>query len=174
MSDHGAQVPTHYSDTGVLKMTYCPGRDFINIYPTMFYNLAVQFDRGYWDAMIASAEIDPDIVEAKNKVSDVMEVINKFIEQSCADDTEKFEALLTRVGWNDIDIRVRNTFLAMLGHLMLGQLFAGIRDVSYAGEVPPTHWKLCLERFWRIAAEQSAPKLSWRQKLKLAWHTIWR
>lgn len=174
MSEHGPQVPTQTTG-GVVKMTYCPGRDFINIYPAMFYNLAVQFDNGYWDKLIIAAGIDADIVEAKNKVSDVMLVVNKFIEQSCADETEGFTAVLTRAGWDTIDPKVQQLFTAMLGHLMLGQLFVGIRDVSASGEVPPAHWLFCLEKFWRIAAESAGPKKLTRwQKIKLAWHTLWR
>jgi hypothetical protein len=167
MSEHGPQIPTNDLD-GVVKMTYCPGRDFINIYPTMLYNLARQFDLGYWDELIKSANLNDDFIEAKNQISDILAVVNKFIELSCADENEKFNDVLRKAGWFDIPEAARQVFMAMLGHLMLGQLFAGIRDVSYAGEVPPRHWRLCLEKFWNLAAESARPKLSLWQRLSIA------
>lgn len=173
MSAHGPQIPTN-DVGGVLKMTYCPGRDFINIYPAMFYNLAAQFDKGYWDEMIVEANLSDDMVDAKNQVSDVMPVINQFIAYSCENETEKFDDVLRKVGWFALPYGARQVFLAMLGHLMLGQLFAGIRDVSYAGEVPPAHWKLCLEKFWNLSADVARPKLSWWRKIKLAWAVLRR
>ncbi len=173
MSEHGPQIPTN-DVSGVIKMTYCPGRDFINIYPAMFYNLAAQFDNGYWDEMIVAANLADDIVDAKNQVSDVMPVINQFIARSCENETEKFDDVLRKVGWFELPYDARQVFMSMLGYLMLGQLFAGIRDVSYAGEVPPAHWKLCLEKFWNLSVDVARPKLSWWRKIRLAWAVLRR
>ena len=154
MTAHGPQFPTHVNPhTGATHVAYCPGRDFINLYPLMLHQLARHFDNGRYDEEIQrlSFIVGCSFDEAGALVAEVMRVQTEFIRISCENPEEKFMDVLSRAGWYTTSVPARAVLLAAMGELVQGQIFAGIRDVALAGESPPTHWQLVLTQYWDVS-----------------------
>lgn len=160
MTAHGPQFPTHNDPvTGALHIAYCPGRDFINLYPLMLHQVAQHFERGRYDEEIqklANAS-NCSFDEAKELVVDVMAAQTEFVRISCENPEETFLDVMSRVGWYKINVHARQLLLAAMGELVQGQVFAGIRDVARAGESPPRHWQLVLTQYWDTSRYLLAP-----------------
>lgn len=156
MTAHGPQFPTHVNPaTGALTMGYCPGRDFINLYPLMLHQVAQHFERGRWDQELheLAGRVGCSFEEAVQAATDVMRAHTEFVRLSCENPDEKFYDVLRRAGWYETRVEARQLLLMAMGELVQGQIFAGIRDVSLAGEMPPKHWQTALTRYWDLSHE---------------------
>jgi len=154
MTAHGPQIATYQDPaTGSVNMTYCPGRDFINIYPLMLHQVAQHFDNGRWNETIrqfAESEI-LEFEDAYNLVADAVAAQAQFVTISCENPQQTYADVLEACGWNAVHPKARQIYLMAMGELVQGQVFAGVRDVAYAGERPPKHWQLCLQHYWNIS-----------------------
>lgn len=59
-----------------------------------------------------------------------------YINKCCEDPQEKVEDVLHRAGWHEVPLLAQLAWLAMLGTVMTGQLFQGLRDVTLQGDRP--------------------------------------
>lgn len=180
MTSHGPQIPTHNDpQSGELRMTYCPGRDFINIYPLMLHQLAVNFDAGRWDSRVEqlAAKLGCNFDEAYAQLKRVMESQVQFVNLSCEDPEEGLSRVLTRAGWFALPAEARDAYLAAIGEMVQGQIFAGIRDVSLAGESPPRHWQRVLVKYWDLGLTTASAVEQLEEQLRSARRrgvSLWR
>jgi hypothetical protein len=58
----------------------------------------------------------------------------QFLDTCCQDPNENLDQILERSGFQDVPHVAQIAWMAMLGQVMTGQLFQGIRDVTLQGE----------------------------------------
>lgn len=131
-------------------LMYAPARDFAYNYPVMIRCIRDAFSREYWPGLlrlVAKASIalpltDEEYAAAEQAAWDDLERANlaftQFINISCQDSSETFDDVCARSGWNDVPEPARMGWLAMLGTVMMGQLFQGLRDVTKEGVDAPS------------------------------------
>ena len=76
---------------------------------------------------------------------DANDVFPKFIAICCQDSTETFADVVVRSGWQNVPEVGKIGWLAMLGEVMMGQLFQGLRDITKEGSTAPS----CMEQLLR-------------------------
>lgn len=111
---------------------YSPERDFAHNYPQMIKCVIDAFNRDYWPTLIDTLGGDPAFdaaVQAKDAYC-------KFVEICTDDPAESIDDVLTRSGFTAVPEVGRVAFLAMLGQVMTGQLFVGLRDVTALTDKP--------------------------------------
>jgi len=130
---------------------YAPSRDFAHNYPRMIEQVVRCFNQDYWPELYklyvecyTSSKHRGDGYEigagASEEAFAILEktkdVYCKFINESYKRPGECCDDVLQRVGWLDLPVAAQVTWLAMLGQVMTGQLFAGVRDLYMGGETP--------------------------------------
>ena len=152
MSAHGIQIPAQNGPNGP-QMPYAPGRDFINVYPQMLQSVVRFFNQNRWPELTKLvAQLEGSTEEAaQDLICEANNVFFQFISTCCQDSSERYDDVMRRVGWTQLPHSVRFAYLALLGSVTSGQLFAGLRDVSLDGESPPTHVKPLLDFYWQEA-----------------------
>jgi hypothetical protein len=126
---------------------YCPGRDVVNIFPSMLRQLVARFNQNYWpDVLTNTAQlmnVDEDTASAE--LVKANDAFFKFLQECCRNSTEKYVDVMKRVGWDDVAMPARHAFHTMLGAILSGLMFSSLRDVSTEGDVPPPFVKPLLE-----------------------------
>jgi hypothetical protein len=146
MSGHGISLRPKGSGGEM----YAPARDFAYNYPQMLKCIVDAFNKDYWPDLLEDMGDDEkfDYLAGGDNPKDYVweqtqkaeEAYCKFV-SICTDDSEEnVHDVLERSGFAEVDIRGQITFLAMMGQVMTGQLFAGLRDVTPADASPK-----CLE-----------------------------
>jgi hypothetical protein len=127
---------------------YCPGRDFVHMYPAMIKCMTRCFNKELWPDITAAAVdglrgvTEVDVPEATlgtaawQAICEANDVYWEFL-QACTDNADESVAdVLERVGWLAVPRAGRQAYLAMMGQMMTGQLFAGLRDIVPDVEKP--------------------------------------
>lgn len=144
-------MPISYN-TGPNQLMYSPERDFAYNYPRMVSCVIRAFNSELWPELLStlatpeySAEaLWDDVCRAKDRYC-------QFLETCCQDPTEKVGDVLKRSGFTDLPQPAQIAWCAMLGQVMTGQMFQGIRDVTVQGETHEMIIKLMQQG--RVAAE---------------------
>lgn len=149
MSAHGVQIPAQQGPGGP-QMPYCPGRDFINVYPQMLQSVVRYFTQNRWPELVKMiAQLEGGTEEAANDLlCDANDAFFRLLATCCQDSSETYADVAKRVGWEALPPGARFGYLALLGCVTSGQLFAGLRDVSMEGEYPIKHIEPLLEYYW--------------------------
>lgn len=117
---------------------YAPSRDFAHNYPHMIDTIVKCFNEDYWPELFAlyTEMYGQTSAAAFDELEKAKDIYCKFINESYKDPNECCDDVLRRVGWLDVPVETQTTWLAMLGQIMTGQLFAGVRDLYMATEIP--------------------------------------
>lgn len=144
MSSHGQQV-RRSGPNG--DETYCPGRDVVNIFPSLLRQLTARYNAQHWSKLLVSTSVNMRVTldEANEAICQAHDVFFKFLGECCKDSNEKYGDVLRRLGWEQIPSEARNAYYTMLGTLTAGLMFASLRDVHQEGEVPPSLIKSVIE-----------------------------
>ena len=150
MSSHGIQIPAQMDPNGNMKMPYCPGRDFVNCYPGMLRSIVKYFNSDKWPELLNHVAKLQGCTreEAGDLVCDANDAFFAFLSGCCQDPNETYDDVMEKAGWTKLPQPARFGYLALLGCVTSGQLFAGLRDVSMAGEVPPQHIKPLMDFYY--------------------------
>jgi hypothetical protein len=114
---------------------YAPSRDFAHNYPKMVQMVINCFNQDYWPELFAVytrwalAENLWCDGRAFSELEKAKDIYCRFLNECCKDPDECCDDVLERVGWAEVPPAVQATWLAMLGQVVTGQLFAGIRDL---------------------------------------------
>ena len=126
---HGLQY-----NTGPGGLMYAPARDFAYNYPQMIKCIIEAFNKDHWPALLGvlGEGLDEDYVWGQAIAA--KDAYCAYLNKCCEDPSESLEQVLDRSGWNGVDELGQIAFLAMMGQVMTGQLFQGLRDITYEGE----------------------------------------
>jgi len=135
---HGLQY-----NTGPGGLMYSPSRDFAYNYPQLVKCIINSFNVGRWPELVYTMSqahyADRTLTEEEDafiwgKICEAKDVYCNFLNECCVDPDETVDQVLDRVGWNNLPEAAQITWLAMMGQVMTGQVFQGLRDVTYQGE----------------------------------------
>lgn len=145
----GLQVPRGVDHNGVIRMPYCPGRDIVYVYPEMIRSVVKCFNRGMWPKLVELvAQLKGSSVEeANDELCQANDAFSKFVAICCENPDEKYPDVMKRAGWEELSHPARFGYMSMLGAVVAGQLFSGLRDTSMAGDSPPPEARSLIE-FW--------------------------
>jgi hypothetical protein len=158
MSVHGNQVVGPHGK-------YAPGRDFANIGPDMVLCATQAIQRDYWPEFYAICE--RSFFEATGgSPEDFFAEVEKgivtycaYLEACCENPEENVDDVLARVGWREVAAEARLLWAGMLGSVVTGQLFAGLRDITPLGGPKPEELRQALHSI-REAARRGFNGLS--------------
>ena len=125
---------------------YAPSRDFAYNYPRMITTIINCFSQNYWPELyntyLEMYRVAHDIDElefevngdrynntAFDELEKAKDVYCAFINEAHEDKAQGCTDALGEVGWGDVPTPAQVTWLAMLGQVVTGQLFQGIRDM---------------------------------------------
>lgn len=126
---------------------YAPSRDFAYNYPRMITTIINCFSQNYWPELyesylelfrvskgIPAADFARGLEsryneEAFTELEKAKDVYCAFINEAHEDKAQGCTDALGEVGWGDVPTPAQVTWLAMLGQVVTGQLFQGIRDM---------------------------------------------
>ena len=119
---------------------YNPERDFAYSHTNMVRCIISGFNSGRWPEVFATLVAAVPREEGDSEMShddkcweglmSAKDVYCNFINICCEDPDENYVAVIARSGWGDVGAPYRFAWLAMLGVVMTGQLFTGLRDVT--------------------------------------------
>jgi hypothetical protein len=119
---------------------YNPARDFAYSHLTMVRCVIEAFNSDRWPEIfdtlcaavprnsLGSSTAHED--ECWVKLLEAKDVYCSFINICCEDPEETYEDVIARSGWGDVGGPYKFAWLAMLGVVMTGQLFVGLRDTT--------------------------------------------
>lgn len=119
---------------------YAPARDYAYNYPQMIQSIIRAFNKDYWPDMLktlAEARTDctaEDFEPLWEDVCKAKDCFCEFINIICQDPEENVEQVLERSGFTKLCPAAQIAWMAMMGQVMTGQLFMGIRDITGMGE----------------------------------------
>jgi len=128
---------------------YNPERDFAYSHTSMIQCVINAFNSDRWPyvfesllALVPKEEGDTD-EEHKDKCWEELvkakDIYCQFCNICCEDSSESYEDVITRSGWGEVPGPYRVAWLSMLGIVMTGQLFTGLRDVTAEAIPRSTH-----------------------------------
>lgn len=114
---------------------YTPQRDWAVNYPHMIKCIASAFNRGFWPEVIevVAAAKGSTIDEAWEELLKAHEAYRTFYKMCTEEPSESLDDVLDRCGWHSLTQAAKCGYLAMLGQVMTGQAFDGLRDVTPVG-----------------------------------------
>lgn len=114
---------------------YNPARDFAYNYPQLLACVCKAFESSHWPEVksFVAAAMNVTEEQAWESLCDVNDAMMRYVNICCEDPTETVEDLLKRSGFVDLPNPARIGYMAMIGMVMVGQLFAGLRDVTPLG-----------------------------------------
>lgn len=114
---------------------YNPARDFAYNYPQLIGCVCRAFQSQYWPEVKAfvAAALDCPEEQAWDLLVDANEAFIRYINICCEDPTETVDELLVRSGFKSLPSAAQIGYTAMIGMVMAGQLFSGLRDVTPLG-----------------------------------------
>jgi hypothetical protein len=139
-------------NTGPGGLMYAPARDFAYNYPQMVACVRNAFNKETWPELLrlltrydeamtgVGHELTYDGYEDRVWASlhEANVKFCAFLNICCQDSNEDFYAVLERSGWPDVPETGKVGWLAMLGLVMMGQLFQGLRDITKEGATAPS------------------------------------
>jgi len=139
-------------NTGPGGLMYAPARDFAYNYPQMVACVRNAFSKETWQELIrlltvyekAIAAVDHErqcegyTERVWDQLCEVNDRFCAFLNISCQDSAESFFDVLDRSGWSTASDTGKVGWLAMLGLVMMGQLFQGLRDITKEGATAPS------------------------------------
>lgn len=134
---------------------YAPSRDFARNYPRMIEMVIGCFSSRYWPKLMdlhwqlycleqgtdwtnmSEQEREKSQDEAFDALERCKDTYCNFLQEACEDKRQGCTQALVNVGWGDVDHASKIAWLAMLGEVVSGQIYQGIRDLQREpGEVP--------------------------------------
>ena len=106
---------------------YTPGRDLAYCFPDMLQNVAGRFSEDKWPALMQLMEREK-ITFAQ--LQDGMDKLCLFMVRTQERPDVPIQDLMRDVGWLDVPPQVQIGINAMLGTVVIGQMFAAIRDLA--------------------------------------------
>lgn len=139
MSSHGPQIRNKPGSEEV----YCPGRDVVNIFPSMLKQLVIRYNRRHWPTVFEDVAKKMGVSEndGNEELIKANDAFMSFLMECCRDSNEKYGDVMSRVGWEAVHPAAQAAYMMMLGTLTAGMMFASLRDVSMEGDVPPSKIK---------------------------------
>jgi hypothetical protein len=132
---------------------YAPSRDFALNYPQMVRMVVGCFNQEYWPELysqylacwalandkLPAAVSATDNLQAFAELEEAKNAYCAFLNQACVAEPQSCDQALEASGWLAQTTAAQTAWLAMLGQVLTGQLYQGIRDVQRVpGEVPAT------------------------------------
>ena len=124
---------------------YNPDRDFAYSHTSMIQCVINAFNSDRWpyvfESLLALVPKDSAVTDEEHEnlcwreLVKTKDVYCELCNICCEDADESYEDVVARSGWGDVSGPYRIAWLSMLGVVMTGQLFTGLRDVT-AFEVP--------------------------------------
>lgn len=113
-------------------LMYSPARDFAYNYPQLIKCIIDSFNADYWPQLteVVGKAMDTSDDCAFDELCKAKEAYCQYINICCEDPTETVKDVLRRAGWFEIDDAAQAGWMAMMGYVMTGQLFGGLRDVT--------------------------------------------
>lgn len=114
---------------------YSPERDFSYNYPRMVSCVIRSFNVEYWPALLEVLAKDyPGGKDALwQEVCKAKDAYCEFLNSCCQDPAEKVGDVLDRAGFTALPEEAKIAWSAMLGEVVTGQIFQGVRDVTAQG-----------------------------------------
>jgi len=135
-------------NTGPGGLMYAPARDFAYNYPQMIACMRNAFSDKYWpaltDVLMTGACYDRPSDESTaaeliwDGLCEANDAYANFLNICCQDPDESFEQVLVRSGWKEVPDFAKVGWFAMMGQIMSGQIFQGLRDITVAGATAPS------------------------------------
>ena len=107
-------------------------------WPYVFDSLLALVPKDSWDTKYTPTDAEhadkcwEELVKAKDVYCELCNIC-------CEDSDESYEDVVARSGWGDVPGPYRVAWLSMLGVVMTGQLFTGLRDVTAEDTPRSTH-----------------------------------
>ena len=124
------------------EVFYSPGRDFAYVYPEMLRSTLLAFNQGYWPKLFDAYARDMaskygfDVERAFEELDKAKSAYYSFVDHCCDSENDSVADVLAKVGWPDsLYHESMVTWLAMLGQVVTGQIYAGVREITTQGEV---------------------------------------
>ena len=116
---------------------YSPERDFAYQYPALIKHIRRNFNLNLWPELMAVVEAgmeasgieNPDVFTEMDKANIAY---SRFTEICCENPKESVTDCLIRSGFKDVHPAAQFGWMAMMGAVMTGQLFIGLRDITYS------------------------------------------
>jgi hypothetical protein len=112
---------------------YAPERDFAYNYPQMISCIIRAFNINFWPDLLEQLETANKDVAVWDETCKAKDCFCEFLNICCEDPEEKLPDVLKRSGFTDVHPLGQIAWFAMMGQVMAGQLFQGVRDVTPQG-----------------------------------------
>ena len=140
-------MPLQYN-MGPGGLMYSPSRDFAYQYPAMIKRMRENFNHHNCPELEAVVEAGMLATFEPKRPGDVPDVFgeldkanvaySRFLEICCENPEETVADCLERSGFNDVHPAAQFGWLAMMGTIMTGQMFVGLRDITTRGPTAVT------------------------------------
>lgn len=123
---------------------YSPERDYAHNYPRMVACVIRAFNHEFWPDLlnVLAGDFAPSTDRLWEDVCKAKDCFCQFLNICCEDPKETVEDVLKRSGFTALPQAAQIAWMAMLGQVVTGQLFSGIRDTTPMGEKNPTVLRL--------------------------------
>jgi hypothetical protein len=128
---------------------YSPERDFAYSHTSIVQCIINAFNSDRWpyvfELLVATVPKESTVTDEAHadmcwgELVKVKDVYCEFCNICCEDSDESYEDVIARSGWGDVPGPYRVAWLSMLGVVMTGQLFTGLRDVTAEATPRSTH-----------------------------------
>ena len=131
MPGHGLQYTT-----GPGGLSYSPARDLAYNYPQMIASCVRCFNIEYWPELIArlvdvTGDTEEEVI-AEIEKAQIAQL--EFLKICCENPEEDIADIYERSGWNAVSPEAQLGWTAMMGQVIMGQVFVGLRDITAAGD----------------------------------------
>jgi hypothetical protein len=133
---------------------YNVNRDIAHNFGDVVREVAARLEDERWDALAAylrEHEITMD------QLGEACAAFCKFVGGACDDPKENMEQVLRRCGWFDVPEEAQIALMAVLGTVLSGYFFAGVRDAAVAEDGGPSVKLRDLREAGRRAHEALTP-----------------
>lgn len=142
------------------NMRYSPVRDLAYCFPRQMAAVAQNFANRRWPELEdALCKIDScDLATGEVNVGRVFEILTEMM-YSAADAAKTNEKLADRMreaGFSELPPGARIAVFAMLGSVVFGQFFNGLRDITPMGEIPPSTIKVHCQEIVEAARQMGS------------------
>lgn len=147
---------------------YCPERDFAYNYPRMVGCVIRAFNSDLWPELLSVLSVDfpGGKDQLWQEICTLKDRYCEFLNTCCHDPAESIADVLKRTGVQDVSPAAKVAWFAMLGEVVTGQLFQGVRDITVLGTQSPSIVSLlasgraAANALNNITTEKSVDKLS--------------
>jgi len=112
-------------------LMYAPSRDIAYNYPSLILAVRNAINEDYWPKFM---EIMEQLGASFEDLDAANIACSEYLNRCCNDPDYSPRSLLEEVGWFDIHPAAQMTWFAMMGSVMMVQLFHAVRSTSKVGE----------------------------------------